>query len=156
MPAQQFRKFVGKGSPTFRSSWEIAYARRLDTSPTVKAWLSEPKMLNIKYYNPINKRMREYWPDFMIEYVNGYIELVEIKPLKEALAENARNTYDKLMLIQNITKWQAADKFAKAHGWGFRVVTEAQLFAKTGNSTRRAKSTSGTVNKARGTRGTRK
>lgn len=135
-----------------RSSWEIMYMQALDNSNLVAKWISEPKTLNISYLDPITKKVKQYWPDFLVQYINGQIELVEVKPLKEALSENAKSTYDKLSLLRNVSKWQAADRFAKSIGGRFRVVTEKDLFVKRTTAPKRSKSTVGT----RGTRGTRK
>ena len=114
-----------------RSSWEIEYMKALDNSKLVVKWMSEPKRLNIKYIDPITGKLKSYWPDFFVQYSNNTLEIIEIKPLKEALAEKAKNTYDKLMLVRNIAKWEAADRFAKSIGARFRVVTEQQLYKKT-------------------------
>lgn len=125
-----------------RSRWEIAYMTALDNSNLVLKWRSEPKDLKITYFNPISKELKEYWPDFLVQYVSGEIHIVEIKPAKESVPSKAANLYDKLMLAQNIAKWQAAEALAKKIGGRFRVVTEDQLFVK---------KTKGTV-KSRGTR----
>jgi hypothetical protein len=115
---------------TFRSSWEVIFASALDTSPAVSKWVSEPKTLNIRYRNPFTQQSSVYWPDFLVQYVDGSIELIEIKPAKEALGMKAKNTYDKLSLIRNACKWAAAAEFAKKIGARFRVVTEAELFGR--------------------------
>ena len=90
-----------------RSTWELAYCQALDNSNMVLKWISEPRNLNISYVSPIDKKIHQYWPDFLVQYVGGEIELLEIKPKKEALAENAKSLYDKLSLIKNIAKWKA-------------------------------------------------
>lgn len=146
----RFVKYSGHKIPTFRSSWETAYAGALERSPSVKSWSSEP--FSITYYNPIKKRMTLYWPDFVVEFANGQVLIVEIKPLKEALAEKAKTLYDKAMVLQNMAKWQACAAFAKTQGWGFKVYTEKDLAAlimkKQPNKTRPTRATV----KTRGTR----
>jgi hypothetical protein len=125
------QKYVGNiANIVPRSSWETLYMNLLDQSKLVAKWTSEPKTLNIKYISPIDRKPHSYWPDFIVWYVTGAVEIVEIKPLKESLAEAAKTTYDKLSLIKNIAKWTAADAFAKSVGARFRVVTEKQLFSK--------------------------
>lgn len=111
-----------------RSKWELIYMSALDTSNLVSKWASEPRNLKITYLNPVNKRVKSYWPDFLIQYYSGEIEIIEIKPMKESSQKRALTLYDKLMLVQNIAKWQAADLLAKKIGANFRVVTEDQLF----------------------------
>lgn len=122
-----------------RSSWELIYMRALDQSPLVSKWVSEPKFLNITYQSPIDKRVKHYWPDFLIVYVSGEKEIVEIKPLKEASLREAKSDYDKLMFAQNVMKWQAAQKMAAMIGAKFRLVTEAQLFVKKNKQPQRPK-----------------
>lgn len=109
-----------------RSKWELVYMDALDRSNLIKKWISEPKTLNITYVSPIDRKVHEYWPDFLIQYIDGTIEIVEVKPMKETVS-NSTKTYDKLMLIKNKSKWEAASKFAAKIGARFRVVTEAQL-----------------------------
>ena len=101
--------------------------------------------------DPITRQVKSYWPDFLVQYNNNTIEIVEIKPLKESLMSEAKSTYDRLMLARNAAKWQAADRLAKAIGARFRIVTERELFGTQPKrpSTRRARGTTGT-------RGTRK
>jgi hypothetical protein len=135
-----------------RSKWELMYMQALDNSNIVTKWVSEPRNLGIKYISPIDKKLHEYWPDFLVQYNSGELELIEIKPLKEALMSEARSTYDKLMLVKNIAKWQAADRMAKSIGARFRVVTERDLFKK--KTTRKPVRSKSTV-KPRGTRGTK-
>src|SRR5277367_3349747 len=118
------------GSVVARSKWELMYMNALDMSPMVRKWVSEPKNLGIAYISPLDKKVHQYWPDFLVQYIDGNVEILEIKPLKQSLAENATNTYDKLMLITNIAKWSAADRFAKSIGGRFRVITEKNLFRK--------------------------
>lgn len=134
-----------------RSRWELAYMRALDNSIQVARWFSEPRNLNITYLDPITRQVKSYWPDFLVQYNNNTIEIVEIKPLKESLMSEAKSTYDRLMLARNAAKWQAADRLAKAIGARFRIVTERELFGTQPKrpSTRRARGTTGT-------RGTRK
>ena len=142
---------------TARSSWELLYMTALDNSPLVAKWISEPKFLNIQYQSPVDKKVKQYWPDFFVLYTSGEKELIEIKPLKEALLEKAKTQYDKLMLANNMMKWKAASIFAKTIGARFRVVTEAQLFvnknktAKRPSTTKKTRGTLGTV-KSRGTK----
>lgn len=138
-----------------RSKWELFYMKRLDEDFRVAKWLSEPRNLNITYLDPITRQVRQYWPDFLIQFVNNTIEIVEIKPLKETLVENAKSNYDKLMLLKNVAKWKAAAMLAKKIGARFRVLTERDLFGAKPTqrpSTRKPMGTRPT----QGTRGTRR
>jgi hypothetical protein len=119
-----------------RSKWELMYMQALDNSPMVRKWMSEPKNLNISYLSPIDKKVHQYWPDFLVQYRDGNVEIIEIKPLKQSVAEMAISTADKIMLLKNSAKWAAADRFAKSIGARFTVITEKNLFKqKSSNST---------------------
>lgn len=166
-------KYIGNPHSVYgRSRWELYYMSVLDNSSLVIRWMSEPKYLNIRYLDPTagidiktGKRVPKkngtsvYWPDFIVQYSDGSVDIVEIKPLKEAKASAASSMYDKLTLVKNMAKWQAADRFAKSIGARFKVLTEEQLFGSSGSNKKTTKPSIGTVkpNKSkRTTRGTRK
>ena len=75
-------------------------------------------------------------PDFLVLYQdkNGKrkAELVEVKPKKEAMLENAKSKRDKAFLLINTAKWAAALTFCKKNGLEFRIITEDQLFKQKG------------------------
>ena len=104
--------------------------KMVDTNPNIVQWMCEPKHLNIRYQNPLKKKVCSYWPDFLIKYANGVIELIEIKPFKETVLTENSTQYDKLMLVQNHSKWAAAKVFCDKRKINFRVITEKQLFKK--------------------------
>src|SRR5277367_1037088 len=118
------------GSVVARSKWELMYMQALDTSPMVRKWVSEPRNLGISYISPLDKKVHQYWPDFLVQYVDGNVEILEIKPLKQSVTESATTNYDKIELLKNVAKWAAADRFARAIGGRFRVITERTLFKK--------------------------
>ncbi len=125
------KKYAGDVSNIFaRSKLELIYMAALDTSPIVHRWICEPKNFNIRYVNPKDNKVHTYWPDFLIQYVNGKVDLVEIKPLKYSLNEAARTAEDKLELMINQQKWKAAEAFAKSIRATFRVITEKNLLTK--------------------------
>jgi hypothetical protein len=124
-------KVIGKGSIKYRSSWEQVFMNFCDNNPSVVNWGSE--VLRIPYYNPITKKNTIYVPDFVVSYIDRnnrqHTEVIEIKPLKEAVMERARSPRDKVMLAINMAKWQAAQAFCANNNLVFRLVTEQQLFA---------------------------
>lgn len=134
------QKYIGKGLPKYRSSWEFYFMNFLDTHPSVLHWASEG--IFIPYMHPITGKMTNYVPDFFMIVVgkNGKnrAELIEIKPKKEAVLECAKTTRDKAMLLINQAKWAAASKWCKERNITFRVLTEAQLFHQ-GNLRKRKK-----------------
>ena len=123
-------KYIGKGRIKYRSSWEWTFANFCDNHPSVVAWASES--IQIPYFNPVLGKQTIYVPDFLVVYVdkNGqqHGELIEVKPSKEAIAERARTSRDKLVLAINTAKWRAANAWCKQQGLVFRVVTERDLF----------------------------
>jgi hypothetical protein len=123
-------KYVGKGMPTYRSSWEFAFMNFCDNNPAVLQWASEA--IHVNYRNPFTGRNTIYVPDFLIIYQdrNGqkHGEVIEVKPSKETMLENTRSLRDRAAAALNAVKWDAARKFCASQGLQFRVVTEHDLF----------------------------
>lgn len=124
-------KYAGDITKIFaRSSWELHVMKFLDSSAAVIKWGSEE--LVIPYIKPTDGKVHKYYPDFVVIYrdANGGIrkEILEVKPLKESLAESAKSIHDKVALAINIAKWNAAEAFAAQNGMTFRVLTEKSLF----------------------------
>ena len=124
-------KYVGKNTPHYRSSWEHATMRMLDSNPGILKWASES--IHISYKNPFTNKQTIYVPDFFVMYVDAkgkqHAELWEIKPTKEtSLQEAGRSKKAQAAAILNQFKWQAASAYCKANGLGFRVITEQDLF----------------------------
>ena len=128
-----------KGDPrniVYRSSWERIMMNWLDTREDVLDWSSEEKA--IWYYEPVAKKRRRYFPDFMIRYKNkdGCVitELIEVKPKAQVLGppENPKRrtkawANQVMTYITNQAKWEAARNICEDRGWSFRVITEDQL-----------------------------
>ena len=105
---------VKGGVVNYRSSWEMEYALWLDGNPDVASFGHET--LIIEYVsNARTGRKRRYYPDFVVRYVDGLVEVVEIKPAKRV--HHAR--------VQK--KTIAAGEWARVNGATFRVITEVQL-----------------------------
>ena len=131
-----------KGDPEniiYRSSWERIFCNWCDTREDVKSWQSEEKA--VLYYDPVTKKNRRYFPDFIIRYDRGGImmtEMIEIKPYEQVVGPptnpkkktkawvNQVHTY-----ITNQAKWDAAKEICENRGWNFRIVTEYELGIKT-------------------------
>ena len=114
----------------YLSSWEYNFMRNCDTNANILSWGSEE--FKIQYWNPVKNRVANYFPDFIIKYRDqaGVVitEVIEIKPYKQSVTTKNMSTYDKLSLIVNHAKWQAAVAVCESHGIRFRVVTERDLF----------------------------
>jgi hypothetical protein len=133
------KKVVGNQTIQFRSSWELKIMRFLDEHPSVIQWASES--IKIPYYDPVTQRNRYYIPDFLVMYLDKQgrqrAELVEVKPAKESMMENAKSKRDKLAIATNSAKWTAAMAWSKKSGVTFRVLTENEIFSGMGKPKKR-------------------
>ena len=129
-------KYTGKEFPICRSSWERSFCKFCDLNDNVVAWNSEP--IGIPYYDPIKKKDRRYFPDFLVKINNKdgneKVFMIEIKPEKELQLPKSRNKKTRLRetmtLSNNMAKWNAANNLCKRKGWEFKIVTENDLFRK--------------------------
>jgi len=135
------QKLVGNARPFYRSSWELRVMMLLDQHPNVINWASES--ITIPYKSPLDGKMHRYIPDFLIVYKDKTgkerAELVEVKPAKEAIAENAKSKRDRTALLLNTAKWGAAMMYCKKNGLTFRILTEDQIFVSKGKQIKHRK-----------------
>lgn len=111
--------------------------RLFDEHPNVIAWASE--FVNIPYQNPITGKWTIYIPDFLAVYVDRdgkkHAEVVEVKPAKEVASywDNKKkgklNERGKLIQAINSAKWAAALQFCARQGFGFRIMSQDEIFA---------------------------
>lgn len=120
----------------YRSSWERSFMRWCDLTEGVKKWQSEEKC--IWYFDPVTKKNRRYFPDFIVEYQrkDGITlqEMVEIKPYRQVIGppENPKRKTKAwatavMTYATNQAKWAAARKYCEDRGMNFRIVTEKEL-----------------------------
>ena len=126
-------KYVGRRTPTYRSSWEFAFMKFCDENPSIQAWASEA--VKIPFRNPLTGKMTIYVPDFFIQYKTkkgkNMVELIEVKPKKETTMESAgKSQMAQARVIVNMAKWEAASRWCKQQRIKFRVVTEEDIFHK--------------------------
>jgi hypothetical protein len=132
------KKYIG--DPTniiFRSSWEKTVMNYLDLREEVHSWQSEEKF--VVYYDPVTKKNRRYFPDFLVKFKNSkgemVTEMIEVKP-KAEVEGPSRNPKRRTKYwaqsvqtyITNLAKWEAAEKYCKERGWTFRIMTEEHIF----------------------------
>ena len=125
------QKYIGNGKPKYRSGWELTFMMFCDNNEKIINWASES--VRIPYKNPLTGKQTIYVPDFFIVYQNKHgkilAELVEIKPKKQTIIqEKVTNATDKLAIVVNHAKWQAAAAWCKNKGITFRVINEDQIF----------------------------
>jgi hypothetical protein len=123
-------KYVGKGTPRYRSGWELAFMRFLDNNDSILQWASES--ISIPYRNPITGKQSIYVPDFLITYRNRnnqmVAEVIEIKPKKQSVVESKMKANERATVAVNYAKWDSATKWCKKQGLLFRVITEDDMF----------------------------
>ena len=123
-------KYVGKGTPRYRSGWEMTFMMFLDSNDNIVQWASES--ITIPYRNPITGKQSMYVPDFCVTYrgrdSTTRAELIEIKPKKQSLIESRMSDRDRAIVAVNYAKWDAATKWARRNGLTFRVINEDQIF----------------------------
>lgn len=104
------------GECHYRSGWELEYMLHLDADATVASYQYE--QLQIPYVSNVRTgRLRNYFPDFLVAYVDGSQKLVEIKPKK-------RSTQ-----VTVVKKLAAAQAWCSEHGVTLELVTEVELKA---------------------------
>lgn len=134
-------KYRGRPPIICRSSWEEAFCRWADHAQSIVSWASEE--ITVRYQDPIvpimkgKPHFKTYWPDFVIETIQGEIFLIEVKPHKQTIAPTRSQTKSrKTMLTEekswlvNQAKWRAAQTYCARKGWEFKIITEKQLFGK--------------------------
>ena len=123
-------KYVGKGTPRFRSGWEHSFMRFCDNNDHILQWASES--ISIPYRHPLTGKMTMYVPDFLITYMNKsgqqIAELIEIKPRKQSVIEGKMTEKDRMIVAVNYAKWDSAQRWARRNGLTFRVINEDNIF----------------------------
>lgn len=124
-------KYISPHDAVWRSSWEYDFCCVCDENPAIIQWGVEP--FYIPYLNPITNTVKQYYPDFIIVYIDKsgkqIIDLIEIKPFNESIMEAAKTKKNKAAVVINHAKWEAAYEFAKNNGMNFRILTERELYA---------------------------
>jgi hypothetical protein len=124
-------KYIGNGSPIYRSSWEWAVMRLCDSNPAIQKWASES--IKIPYRDPLTGKYTIYVPDFFINFVDNtgkqHAEVWEIKPANQTVKEKVgRNKVNQAHFVRNMAKWEAASAWCKQQGIQFRVLSENDIF----------------------------
>ena len=125
------KKYVGNtANIIYRSSWEKKFMLYCDTNPDILQWASEE--MAIPYYNPIDKKVHKYYPDFIVKTASKTV-MVEIKP-KKYLSKpkyNQRKTKryytESYNYIKNTAKWKAAKEYCEDNNIEFKIFTEKEL-----------------------------
>lgn len=128
-------KYLGKKIPYARSSWEFKMMDFFDNNSSILGWASESH--RIPYIHPFTKKITTYVPDFFVVYKNAQgitvAEMLEVKPSSQIL-ENAKKKSDVIAGVINEEKWKMAKKWCEQQGIGFRVITEHEIYRKSGKN----------------------
>ena len=88
--------------------------RYLDVDPNVVSFMYET--LEIPYVSNVRTgRVRKYLPDFYVTYIDGHVDVIEIKPSK------------RLNNAVVIKKSMAATAWCQLNGCSYKIVTEQHL-----------------------------
>lgn len=122
-------KYMGDPAKvTARSTWERAAFIFLDNNPRVKKWGSE--IVKIPYVSSLDKKTHTYIIDLIVQWMDGVVEIIEIKPKYQTVAPKKKSRTTKKYIneaaeyIRNHSKWTYAEKFAKSKGWNFVIWDE--------------------------------
>lgn len=104
------------GECKYRSGWEFSYMKYLDNNPDVISY--EYEKLVIEYVSNVRtKKIRKYYPDFYVKYIDGHNEVVEIKPKR-------RTTQAAV-----VKKASSATIWCLANNAVYNIITEIELKA---------------------------
>lgn len=124
------KKYAGDASKIVcRSLWERNVCKFCDETPNIIKWSSEE--ISIPYVSPLDKKVHNYYPDFLIQFKNSaglQNWMVEVKPKKQTFLKENASKKEKAIWIINTAKWQAAKKYCEIHNIVFKIVTEKDLF----------------------------
>lgn len=116
---------------TYRSLWERNVFRWLDENSNVRKWNSEETI--IPYRCKTDNKIHRYFVDLKVTFKNGQTYLIEIKPEKETKEPKPRSRKTKAYItevmtyVKNMSKWEAAEEYAKDRGCIFEIWTERTL-----------------------------
>jgi len=96
----------------YEGSWELEYMKELENDVRVTKW-TKNHGIRIPYFTPDNK-FKTYNPDFLVEYEDGRIELVEMK------AEHQLDTQITRKKMEYAKKWCQARKIK------YRIISKYQ------------------------------
>jgi hypothetical protein len=124
-------KYVGLGTPRYRSGWELTVMRMCDENDAIQQWASES--IKIPYRDPLTGKATVYVPDFFVVFQDNKkqkrAEVWEIKPANQTLKEKVgKNKYNQAQYVRNMVKWAAAQNWCKQQGIHFRIITEHDLY----------------------------
>lgn len=128
------KKYIGNSERILcRSLWERKMCKYLDENTNIHRWGFET--IKIPYLSPIDNKVHQYIPDFIVETLNHNketeITIIEIKPKKQTKdpSTKKRKTLQECVTYSiNKVKWEHTLTFCEKRGWKFKIITEKELF----------------------------
>lgn len=129
---KNFSKYKGDASNiVYRSLWERQFFRWADEQVFIKSWSSEEVI--VPYRCKTDGKMHRYFVDAKLEFADGRVLLIEIKPKNQTLPpknpgrKTKRYITEVMTYAKNVSKWEAATEYARDHGWIFEIWDEQML-----------------------------
>lgn len=126
------------GDCIYRSSYEWRFMKWCENNPNVKSWTSEP--FSVPYTDLTNpNKTRNYWIDFVVEFNDGEVLWVEVKPKSQLddvnmfsrqyaecvdITQKVNFARHNKVEAMNYSKWYHAERYAKSRNAKFMVITE--------------------------------
>lgn len=125
-------KYMGDSTNiVYRSSWELKFLKKLDSSSNVLGYVSEEVV--IPYLSPVDLKMHRYFVDILVVSKSKVVTLIEIKPWAQTQPPKTGSRKKSTVINETMTyavncaKWEAAEAYCKKKGWIFKIVTEKDL-----------------------------
>jgi len=114
------KKYMGDSDNIiYRSMWERRCMKYFDINPSILQWASEEVV--IPYYDSMTKKVRRYFPDFLIKVKTSEgikTHLIEVKPSKDLRPPVGGKGKKKSTVLYEMKTYQMnRDKFASARKW---------------------------------------
>jgi hypothetical protein len=128
---KNIKKYIGDATNIVcRSLWERRVCKFLDENINITKWSSEE--IVIPYLNPLDKKMHNYFPDFLVQFNSGnnlQTWLIEVKPAKQTFLKENASKKEKIIWVINNAKWNAAKTFCQKNNMQFKLLTEKEIFS---------------------------
>lgn len=126
-----YKKYVGDPTKIVcRSLWERKVCKFLDENKNILKWSSEE--IVIPYKNPIDQKIHNYYPDFLVQFFDGTKNntwIIEVKPKKQTMLKEGASKKEKITWVINTAKWEAAKNYCNKNNMEFKILTEQEIFA---------------------------